>query len=208
MNIKVLGEIIIKNLLLAFRLPFLAGILLLLLTSLVFPSAGLNTLEAGKPIEMMLSFVGITMMIAVFLPEKDESVKESVDCRKMDLLSIRFIRMIASLILIVLLIATYCFYLRWNECRITPYMVWGGIASAIFLGSIAFFVAGITGNSINGILAAVIYYLCNYGLKNKLGVFFLFRMSIGIFSGKIWLVLGGIVLIAFTFVIKRFIIQE
>ena len=199
MAIRVLREIILKNLWLAYRLPFLAGVMLLILTFMLFPAAGLTATEAGKPIEMMISFVGIVMMIAVFIPEQDKALKEVVACRKIGLEAIQFIRMILSVFFIVFLVAAYCVYLKANECQISLYMVWGGISSAFFLGSISFCVAGISGNSINGILAGMVYYICNYGLKKQLGVFHLFRMSMGIYSGKTWIFIAGVLLIMITF---------
>lgn len=199
-----LREIIKKNLWLAYRIPVLACGLILLLASIVFPTAGLTAAQASKPIEMMISFVGIIMMTAIFLPEQDQAVRESIACRKIGLESIRIIRMMISIMFLMLFVAAFCLYLKANECEISSYVIWGGMVSAFFMGSIAFCVTGLTGNSINGILAGMVYYICNLGLKKQLGVFFLFRMSCGMFSGKGWLLLGGTLLIATTFIIKKY----
>lgn len=203
MDLKVLREVIVKNLLIAFRIPVIVSMMILLLAVMIFPSAGLTAVEASKPIEMMVSFIGIVLMSAVYLPEQDKSVRESVACRKIGLETIQFIRLMISIVLIFLFVASFCLYLSFNECQITFYMVWGGILSAFFMGSITFSVAGISGNSINGIMAGMIYYICNYGLKKQLGVFYLFSMSQGTFAGKTWLLVGAITIIILKFAAKK-----
>ena len=48
-------------------------------------------------------------------------------------------------------------------------------------------------------MAVTLYYLANYGLKEKLGRFYLFSMSAGSFTEKWWLLAGAAVFIAVTF---------
>ncbi len=196
---KVFGKIITKNLRLAFSMPLLLCIGLLLLAFLLFPNAGLTDTQAAKPIEMLLPFLGVVLMSAVFLPEQDRTIRETVSCRRIGLETIRFLRVCMALIFLVLLETAYCLYLRQNECAVNGYMIWGGISSALFLGGITFFIAALTDQAINGSLAAMIYYLANYGWKTRLGVFYLFRMSNGSFSGKVWLFAAGGLLIGFGF---------
>ena len=107
--------------------------------------------------------------------------------------------MIMALILIVGFVCAYCLFLNKNECTILPYVIWGGVCSAVFIGSIGFFVGAVSGNTINGLLASTFYYICNYGAKEKLGVFYLFRMSEGELSGKTWSFVVGILLILGAF---------
>ena len=199
MDAKILRETVVKNLWLFFKIPFLACFGILAIAALLFPTAGLSAREACKPIEMLLPFVGVVTFVPVFLPEQDMSIYDTVACRRISPATIYLIRLILAVILETGFVAVYCLWMKRNECNITLYMVWGGMASGFFMGSIGFFAAGITGNVLNGFLASMIYYICNYGLKSKLGVFYLFRMSAGIPEGKIWLLAAGLLLLSLTF---------
>lgn len=203
MDGKVFREVLTKNLRIAFSYPVLLCMGILVLAVMLFPAAGLSDTLASKPIEMLLPFLGVVLMSAVYLPEQDRDLRESVYCRRIGLETIRFLRVGIAWILLVFFVAAFCIYLRENECAVTPYMIWGGISSALFMGGITYFVAGLSGQAMNGILVAVVYYISNYGLKSRLGVFFLFRMSSGVLSGKSWLALAGVLLMFLAFAADR-----
>ena len=63
----------------------------------------------------------------------------------------------------------------------------GGYSSALFLGALGFFSAGISKNSIAGYMVSIIYYISNFFLKEDLGNLYLFSMSAGSFREKNWL---------------------
>ena len=80
----------------------------------------------------------------------------------------------------------------------------GAAASAAALGSLGFFAAAFSDNAIAGYMASLIYYIANFFLKQKLGVFFLFSMTFGSFSEKKWLIILSLVLIAAAFSVRKF----
>ncbi len=200
MKVKLWLALIRKNLLISFKTPVLVSFILIILTVILFPTAALKGNDVCKPIESMLSFVGVIVMTPVFLPEQDKCIYDSVASKKMSISKIYFLRFILSVLLILILVFGFCMFLTVNECHVTTYMIFGGAASAFFLGSIGFMFAGFTGNVINGIFASTIYYLSNYGLKKRLGFFYLFRMSSGEYTGKIWLIIAGTLFVILTFI--------
>ena len=86
-----------------------------------------------------------------------------------------------------------------SESEITIRHFLGGFCSALFLGSLGFFFAGISQNAIVGYMVSLIYYITNFGLKGELKGFYLFSMSAGSFTEKYWLFGGSLVLIVVTF---------
>lgn len=201
MSLKIYLEIIRKNLLEFFKIPILACMGILVVTYLFFPTAGLDIFEVCKMLEMFVSFTGLAALTLLFLPEQDKNVYESVACRKVSVTAVVFVRVVIGILILCGFIFGFCAFLKHNECAMSFEIIRGTIASAFFLGSLGFLVAGITGNTINGLLVGIIYYICNYGLKNKLGVFFLFGMSADDFTGKKWLMMGGILLLAAYFML-------
>ena len=54
-------------------------------------------------------------------------------------------------------------------------------------------------------MTSIIYYIANFGLKDKLKVFYLFSMSTGKFGDKHWLYILAAVLVAAGFAYRKFV---
>lgn len=193
------GTVLKINLRHQFILPFLSAVGILLITASVFPITALKGADVGRPIEFLLSFVGAALLTPVFLPEQDNGILDVIASKKINTFVIYLVRLLYSIAALVVLELLFIGLLYRNECEVHWYHIYGGIASAFFLGSIGFMVSGLGGNTILGYMAVVIYYLACYGVKKYLGVFWLFRMSAGIETGKGWLLAGGAAMIALAF---------
>lgn len=194
-----IGVIAWMNLRHHFVLPFLSAVGILLVTALMFPVTALKGADVGKPLELLLPFAGAALLGAVFLPEQGKNIRDVMESKKMNGSVVYAIRLLYSIIALVMLVCLFAGIMYLNECELHWYHLYGGVVSAFFVGSIGFTVSGISGNTVIGYMATVIYYLACYGLKTQLGVFWLFRMSAGIETGKTWMLAGGIGLIAVTF---------
>lgn len=75
--------------------------------------------------------------------------------------------------------------------------------SALFLGAVGLALSRLTDNVIAGFMAALVYYMANMGLKEKLGDFFLFTLSVGGTSINFVLYFWGIILIAATLIFAK-----
>jgi len=122
-----------------------------------------------------------------------------VSAKKVSYLTVCALRLLWALVVLAVLVAAFVALLKWNESAVNGYHVLGGISTAVFLGAIGVFAAGITDNTTLGYMAAMLYYLINYGMKEKLGKWYLFYMSRGDFQEKWWLFLGAGVLLTLTF---------
>lgn len=194
-----IGVITWANLRHHFLLPLLSTVGILLLTAFMFPVTALKGADVGRPLELLLPFVGVALLGSVFLPEQDKNIRDVMESKKMNCLVIYAIRLLYSVFALIVLVSLFVWLLYRNECEVHLFHLYGGIASAFFVGSIGFMASGLSGNTIIGYMTTVIYYLACYGLKKQLGVFWLFRMSAGIKTGKIWMLAGGAVMIAVTF---------
>ena len=157
--------------------------------------------DVGRPLEFFLPFAGAALLTPVFLPEQDRSIWDVIASKKINTIVIYMIRLLYSIFALAVLILLFIGLMYRNECEVHRFHVYGSIASAFFMGSIGFMVSGLSGNAIMGYMATVIYYLACYGMKKHLGVFWLFRMSAGIETGKGWLFAGGAVMITMTFIV-------
>ena len=174
------------------------------LTAALFNLSALTAREAAKPLEFFLCFLGVMLLTPVFYPEQNHDLRDVVSSKKVSYLTVYALRLLISFIVLVILVAGIVALMKWNESEVTAYHVLGGISTAVFLGAIGFCAAGITDNTVLGYMAAMLYYLANYGMKDKLGKWYLFSMSRGDFEAKWWLLMGATVLIVVTFVFVKF----
>ena len=198
------GKITVVNLRYNFLMPFASALGVLILTLLMFNITALQSREAAKPIEFLLCFIGVTLLVPIFLPEQDENIRDVICAKKINYFNILVIRILYSVVAMIVLIAFFVVVMKICESDVTVKHLIGGIASAWFLGAVGFAAAGITNNVTVGYMAAMLYYLANYGIKDKAGKFFLFPMScLGRFDESGWLIFGAVVLMAITLGICR-----
>lgn len=193
--LKILGV----NLRHHFLLPLAAAAGVVMLTPVFFNINALQETEAVRPLESWLCFVGAVLIVSVLLPEQDKNIRDVICARKCDYCVLLSIRLLYSAVAVTALIAVSAAVMRVCECDVRIEQVLCAAAGALFLGAVGFAAAGLTGNVTAGYMAAVLYYLANYGRKDKSAVFFLFPMS----SGKspvagVWLAGGAVCMMFLT----------
>lgn len=198
------GKIVSVNLKYNLRLPLASALGVFVLTLLVFNITALQSREAARPIELLLCFTGVMLFVPVFYPEQNEDIRDVIRSKKIDHMVICMIRIAYSVVIMAGLIAFFVLIMKMHESNVGAEHFISGLASAWFLGAVGFAAAGMTNNVTVGYMAAMLYYLVNYGLKDKLGVFFLFSMS---YSGKSdtagYMVVGAAVLMGITLFLNK-----
>lgn len=183
--------------------PVLTAVGIFAITAAMFNLSALSAREAARPIEFFLCFLGVMLFTPIFYPEQNHELRDVVCARKTSYLAVCALRLVYSVLVLAVLVFCFVCLMKVNESAVTDAHIFGGIATALFLGAVGLCVAGITDNTTLGYMAAMLYYLANYGLKDKLGKFYLFYMCVGEFEEKWWLLLGGAVLILFTFGVMK-----
>lgn len=193
------GKIISVNLKHNFLLPFVSALGVFLLTPLLFNITSLKGTDVARPLEFLLSWMGVMLLTPVFRPEQNKNIRDVIRSKKIDYLIVCGIRMLYSMMTLVVLVSLFVGVMWWQESEVTVTYWFGAIATALFLGAVGLAASGISDNTTIGYMAAMLYYLANYGLKEKLGSFYLFSMSMGDFEGKEWMLAGTVLLIITTF---------
>ena len=175
------------------------------LTQVLFGIASLDGREAAQPLERLLSLAGTVLLTPVFLPEQNENIRDLIRSKRTDYLAVCLIRLTYSIFFLAVIIGSFTVIMQYRECEVTIRHFVGGLSSALFLGSLGFFFAGISQNTIIGYMVSLIYYISNFALKDELKNFFLFSMSAGSFTEKYWLLGGSMVLFVVTFVLLKHI---
>lgn len=179
------------------------SIVLLILVNLLVGTKYLDPITSAQLLERYVSLIGILLLTPMFFPEQDKDISEVVEAKYMSHLKIVFGRLILSLVVLAFLVSMMLLVLKIGECEF-PYLKYllGTCISALALGSLGFFGAGVTNNVIVGYMISLCYYILNHVLKEKLGHFFLFSMGRGSFEEKYYLFIAAVVLIGLTFLIN------
>ena len=183
---------------------FFFALVIAILTQALFGIASLDAREAAQPLEQLLSLAGTVLLTPIFLPEQNENIRDLVRSKRTDYLAVCFIRLLYSVFFLAVIIGAFTLFMQSCESVVTVRHFFGGFSSALFLGSLGFFFAGISQNTIVGYMVSLIYYIANFGLKDELKGFYLFSMSAGSFTEKYWLFGGSIVLFAAAFVLLKY----
>lgn len=182
-----------------------AMVLLTVFTPVVFGLSSLTGEYAAKPLEMYLVLAGIILLTPVFMPEQDKNIRDTVRVRKMSYLGVCIMRTAYLALLTILPYAVITLIMYRSESAVTMGMMFGGIATAWFLGSLGLAAAGISDNILVGYMTSLIYYVLNFFCKDKLGVLYMFSMSTNTDVSKIWMLLGAMILTAGTYAYLRFV---
>ncbi|MCR5600769.1 MAG: hypothetical protein K6G33_08535 [Ruminococcus sp.] len=164
-----------------------------------FSYAELNERQAAQPLEVIISLIGCILLTPIFMPEQNESIRDVIRSKKTAYYFICLIRLILSFAVLAVLIGCSVLYMKHCDSKVTFRLFSGTLSSAVLLGAIGFFAAGVADNVIIGYMASLFYYMINFTLKEKMGVFYLFSMMQGSFEEKKWLIMLSLVLISITF---------
>lgn len=181
----------------------LIALVIAFMTQALSGITALNTREAAQPLERMLSLTGIVLLTPIFLPEQNENIRDLIRSKRTDYLAVCVVRLIYSIFFLAVIIGIFTYMMLCRESNVTIEHFVGGFASALFLGALGFFFAGLTQNTITGYMVSAIYYIANYSLKDELKNFYLFSMSAGSFTEKYWLLGGAVVIFAITFFLLK-----
>ncbi len=185
-----------------FLVHYLLALAVILASPLLFSIRELDSKQAAQPLEMLVPLIGIILLTPVFMPEQNESIRDVVRSKKTSYSLICLLRLLMAMAVLLSLIGAFVLYMRHCGSAVTFRHFTGSAASAAVLGAVGLFGAAVSDDTITGYMSAVIYFITNFLLKDKLGIFYIFSMSSGSFAEKKWLVLMSVILTAGTFTVR------
>ena len=177
-------------------------------STMFFSVYELNSQQAAQPLEMVISLIGIILLTPIFMPEQNDAIRDVIRSKKMPYLFICFIRLCSAVLLLMLLVGGFVLYMKHCDSKVDIHHFTGCLASAVALGAVGFFAAGVSNNVIIGYMASLFYYIINFSAKDELGNFYLFSMMSGSFEEKKWLFILSLTFVAATFSYLKFIKKQ
>lgn len=179
------GKILSVNLRYNFLPHFAIACVIALAVPMIFSISSLTARGAAQPLEFLLSFAGAFLFTPVFYPEQNKNVRDLIRSKRTGYLSVCLVRVLYSAAALAVIVGAMVLAMKLCESDVTWRHFVGAYASALLLGSVGLFFAGASGNVTAGYMAAVIYYLAGYAMKEKLGAACVFSMTLGMdFSYK------------------------
>lgn len=186
----------------------LLSIIVLILTPVLFGTTNLDSKSSAVPLEMLISIIGIITLVPIFQPEQDSEINDIISSKYVDSVYVYLIRVAYSVIGIIVLVMIFSLFMLLRGCDITPPLVFGTIADAMFLGSIGLLTSAVTNNLPVSFMAPLLYYVMNLTMQSKFRNFNLFAMMAGNFEPNVYLLTAGAVFIAFAVSAKRVITKR
>ena len=93
-----------------FCIHVMIAFLLCFLSPFVIGVENLDKYQTAKVLEMFFSLMGIILLIPVFLPDFDLSIRELLESKKVPLWLLRVLRLLQSIFILLILL----FIFRWN----------------------------------------------------------------------------------------------
>lgn len=185
MDFSQAGKIFSVNLRYNFIQHFAIACIVALAVPMIFSINSLTERGAAQPLEYLLPFSGMFLLTPVFYPEQNENIRDLIRSKRTGYLSVCLVRVLYSAAALALIVGGAVLTMRLCESAVTWRHFVGAYASALLLGSMGMFFAGASGNVTAGYMAAVIYYLAGYAMKDRLGAASVFSMTLGMdFSYK------------------------
>lgn len=183
--------------------PHLALTLLFCCMSGFFVSfRNLGAEQAAKVMEMYVAFTGILLLTPLFMPEQNREIWLLEKSKAMPMWRLYLMRVVEAVVCLAFIVTVFIQVMKQGDSQFPVGDMWSGsFCEILFLGSIGFFVSGITNQVVLGYMVSIVYFLANIGAAKYLGKFALFQMMRGTYdfvwillTAAIVLIVGGIVL--------------
>lgn len=173
------------------------SILMLLVSPLFMGVANLGSQDTAKVLEMYVALIGIVLLPPVFLPEQEHNIRDLVYTKYLNGSTVYLVRIFGNILLLGILLGLYIGMLGLNRCEFPAGRYFcGTLAEMLFLGGLGLFFYGLCDNLVAGYMLPIAYYITAMGGGEKyLKMFYPFSMAGGSYGEKIWLAVGGVVLV-------------
>ncbi len=164
----------------------------------------LDASQAAKVMEMYIAFTGILLLTPLFMPEQNREIWLLERSKATPLWQLYLIRVLEAVVLLMAIVTVFLFLMRQGGSVFSVSSLWlGSFAEIFFLGSIGFFVSGITNQVILGYMVSVLYFMVNIGGSKYLGKFALFQMMKGSYDFVALMLPAAFVLLAGGIILRE-----
>lgn len=175
----------------------------MLLTPILFGTWGLDETAAAIPMEFFVALIGIVLLTPVFAPEQDDAIAALTGAKPIGNRVVALIRIGYSFAFLCAGIGLFSVFLLLCGCTVPPAMAFGTMASGALLGSIGMLSAAVCQNTAIAYTIPLLFYALNFTAGSKLGVFYIFCMTTGHYTPKLWQFAAAVVFVLLALGVKK-----
>lgn len=188
----------------------IVGVLLCVCSPLVMGVENLEESQVAKILELYLSFLGMILLIPLFLPDTNKDVRDLIASKKVPIIGIRIVRMLEALLILVVLLCAYLAALKCGNCQFHfETCFYAAFATCLFQGGLGVLLYSVIDNIALAYMIPFLYYIISMGGGSKyLGKFWLAGYSYSSAMGgnaddKVYLLAAGIIMLVIALWIRE-----
>jgi hypothetical protein len=188
----------------------IVAVLLCVASPLLMGVENLDEPQVAKILELYLSFLGMILLIPVFLPDTNKDVRDLIASKKIPITGIRIIRMLEALVVLTVLLTVYLAALKYGKCQFRfGTCFYAAFATCLFQGGLGVLLYSVIDNIALAYMIPFLYYIISMGAGNKyLGKFWLSGFSYSSAMGgnaedKLYLLVAGAVMLVLALWIRE-----
>lgn len=190
---------------------FWVAALLCIVSPLLMGVENLDEEQVAAIIEVYLSFLGIILLVPLFLPDTNREIRDLTASKNTPLLPVRLIRLAEAVILLAALLIGYLLFLKMGSCQFRfGVFLYAAFATCLFQGGLGVLFYSVVDNIVFAYMIPFLYFVLSMGGASKLlGKFSLFglRMELAVggtgTGGKIYLFGAGMLMLAAGLIIRK-----
>lgn len=180
------------------------AILICIAAPLLMGVKNLEEPQVAKIIEFYLGFLGVILLIPLFLPDTNKDIRDLTASKKTPVTTVRIIRLFDALACLVLLLALFLGALKTGGCNFRyGECFYVAFSNCVFMGGLGLLFYSMADNIALAYMIPVLYYIISMGSGKKyLGKFFLMGFCAGNTEDKKYLLASGILMVAAALIIR------
>lgn len=154
--------------------------------------------QVAKIIEFYLAFLGVILLIPLFLPDTNRDIRDLIASRKTPITTVRIIRLFEAALCLCILLVLFLSALKMGNCVFNyGQCFYAAIANSVFMGGMGLLFYSVIDNIALAYMIPILYYIISMGGGKKyLGKFWLMSFSAGSIEDKKYLLTAGVIMIA------------
>lgn len=173
-------------------------------------TSNLNTIDSANVLEVYISLFGIVLLVPVFIPDLDLSIRHLLVSKKESVLKVHLLRALEQIVLLVLFVLAFMEIMKIGNCQFDflKYF-YGTMANCLFLGGLGVLAFSLYNSLPFAYMVPMFYYMVSmFNDKELLGNFYLFTMTHGSFYEKNYIFAAGAVMIAVGILYRKFVANK
>lgn len=180
------------------------AVLLCVAAPLIMGVENLEEPQVAKIIEFYLGFLGVILLIPLFLPDTNKDIRDVIASKKMPITTIRIIRLFCAMLLLSILLLLFLGVLKRGNCNFHyGKCFYAAVANCVFMGGIGLVFYSMADNIALAYMIPLLYYIVSMGSGRKyLGKFYLMGFSAGSIEDKKYMLSMGVLMIVAALIIR------